>query len=92
MISVFLHGKSNTWGIYREYVLFFGGPFSTSMFSGTIILDSFDHDLRSVTGRGSLEGIHPMALVNHVFIQPDNDDHVPSGQLTKLWKITIFNG
>ena len=22
------HGKSTTWGIYREYVLFFGGPLS----------------------------------------------------------------
>jgi hypothetical protein len=43
--------------------------------NGTIILGGFDHDLRSVTGR-ELEGIHPMDLVNHVFIQPDNDDNV----------------
>ena len=30
-VFYFLHGKSTTWGIYREYVLFFGGSLSKSM-------------------------------------------------------------
>ena len=32
MICYFLHGKSTSWGIYREYVLFFGGSLSKSMY------------------------------------------------------------
>ena len=30
MIVYLFHEKSTTWGIYREYVLFFGGPLSKS--------------------------------------------------------------
>jgi hypothetical protein len=33
MICFFSSGKSNTWGIYRENVLFFGGSLSKAMVS-----------------------------------------------------------
>ena len=32
MIFYFLHGKSTSWAIYREYFLFFGGSLSKSMY------------------------------------------------------------
>ena len=85
MIFYFLHGKSTSWVIYREYFLFFGGSLSKSMImfsrACNYVYFQFEHNGNFPTVKGLATtwlALFSNSKISNTFILDIQGIHFPS--------------
>ena len=91
MIFYFLHGKSTSWVIYREYFLFFGGSLSKSMImfsrACSYVYFQFEHNGNFPTVKGLATtwlALFSNIKISNTFILDIQGIHFPSTYYFKI--------